>query len=170
MVDTITSEHRSWVMSRIRSGDTTPERVVRSLLHRLGYRFSLHRKDLPGTPDIVLRKHKTVVFVHGCFWHRHPGCKQSTTPKTRKEFWRDKFERNVARDERNQCELRKKGWNVIVVWECKIKADPVGAVLDIVRRFDPERQGGVSYGDLPDGRECLKVAEEKLHYALGRKS
>ena len=169
MVDTITSEHRSWVMSRIRSSDTTPERVVRSLLHRLGYRFSLRRKNLAGTPDIVLRKYKTVIFVHGCFWHRHPGCKQASNPKSRTKFWREKFQRNVARDERNQCELRKQGWNVIVAWECEIKSDPVAAVLDIVRRFDPERGGGVSYDELPDGRECLKVAEKRMRYTLGKK-
>ena len=106
-------------MSRIKGGDTGPELVVRSILHRIGYRFSLHRKDLAGRPDIVLRKYQTVVFVHGCFWHRHKGCKDATMPKTRRAFWRKKLEGNVARDKVKQSALRALGWRVIVVWECE---------------------------------------------------
>ena len=120
MADQITKEHRSWNMSRIRDRDTKPEILVRSLLHRMGYRFRLHRTDLPGRPDIVLPKHKTVVFVHGCFWHRHRNCRLAYTPKTRTEFWDTKFTRNVERDLEVRRELRKLGWNVIVVWECEL--------------------------------------------------
>lgn len=108
-------------MSRVRGSDTKPERRVRSLLHRLGYRFRLHRKDLPGTPDIVLPKYRTVVFVHGCYWHRHPGCKRASTPQTNREKWERKFENNVERDGRNQEELEALGWRVVVVWECETR-------------------------------------------------
>lgn len=106
-------------MSRIRGKDTTPEVAVRSALHRLGYRFRLHRRDLPGRPDIVLPKHGTVIFVHGCFWHRHARCRYAYTPKSRVEFWQRKFQQNVERDRRVQRELRRLGWKVIVVWECE---------------------------------------------------
>lgn len=120
-MDTLSSERRSWNMSRIKGSDTGPERIVRSILHRMGYRFSLHRKDLPGKPDITLAKHKTVVFVHGCFWHRHKGCKDATLPKTRQNFWQAKLEGNAARDRTNQRALRGLKWNVINVWECETK-------------------------------------------------
>lgn len=119
-MDTLTPEHRSWNMRRIRSVNTKPEIIVRSLLHKLGFRFRLHRKDLPGKPDIVLPKHKAVVLVHGCFWHRHPGCKLTTNPGTRTEFWNTKFEANVRRDLVVSMELQKLGWNVVVVWQCEL--------------------------------------------------
>jgi len=120
MVDTLTPAQRSERMSRIRSRDTKPEVALRTALHRLGFRFRLHGKHLAGKPDIVLRKYRTAIFVHGCFWHRHQGCKVATTPKSNTEFWIDKFARNVARDGRNLELLRNDGWNVIVVWECEI--------------------------------------------------
>lgn len=119
MVDKLTPDRRSWNMSRIRAKDTKPEMVVRSLLHRMGYRFRLHRSDLPGKPDIVLPKYGTVIFVHGCFWHRHKNCLLASTPKTRREFWRRKFTDNVARDDRNRRELEALGWKVMYVWECE---------------------------------------------------
>lgn len=106
-------------MGRIRSKNTKPEKLVRSLLHGMGYRFRLHKKDLPGKPDIVLPKYRTVLLVHGCFWHRHPGCKYSYTPKTRKKFWETKFEKNVERDRTNIDALKKLGWNVEIIWECQ---------------------------------------------------
>lgn len=120
-MDRISSEHRSWNMSRIRSRDTKPEKLVRSLLHRLGYRFRLHRKDLPGKPDVVLPKYAAAVFVHGCFWHRHPGCRFAYTPKSRTRFWEEKFSGNVARDRRNRKELEGLGWTVLTVWECETR-------------------------------------------------
>lgn len=108
-------------MSRIRGRDTKPELLVRSLLHRLGYRFRLHRRDLPGTPDIVLPKYQTVIFVHGCFWHRHPDCRYAYTPKSRVEFWKEKFAANVGRDARTRRALEQAGWQVLVVWECELR-------------------------------------------------
>ena len=120
-MDTFTPEKRSDIMRRVRSIDTVPERRVRSLLHKLGFRFRLHRQDLTGKPDIVLPKHRTLVFVHGCFWHRHQGCPHTTTPVSRKEYWLPKFRRTIERDKKNQEDLRQQGWNVVVVWECKTK-------------------------------------------------
>lgn len=124
MADTLTSERRSWNMSRIRGRDTGPELLLRSLLHRAGFRFRLHAKQLPGRPDVVLPKYKAAIFVHGCFWHRHPGCRNATTPSTRREFWQEKFDGNVSRDARNRADLEAAGWTVLTVWECELKADP----------------------------------------------
>lgn len=117
----IVTPERSRNMAAIRGKDTAPELAVRRMLHGMGLRFRLHRKELPGRPDIVLPRHRTVVFVHGCFWHRHQGCRFTTTPKTRREFWQAKFDGNVARDRRNQAELVQLGWRVIVVWECELR-------------------------------------------------
>ena len=114
------SKARSYNMSRIRNKDTKPEMIVRSMLHRLGYRFRLHRKDIPGNPDIVLPKYRTVIFVHGCFWHRHPGCKYAYSPKTRVEFWEKKFADNVRRDREVKELVTKAGWKYFVIWECGI--------------------------------------------------
>jgi len=120
MADTISKEKRSWNMSRIRGKNTTPEITVRSLLHKMGYRFRIHRKDLPGKPDIVLPKYKTVIFVHGCFWHRHKDCKNgSYTPKSNVDSWSSKFDENEARDKRNKEQLEARGWNVEIIWECE---------------------------------------------------
>lgn len=120
-MDRLTKKARSWNMSRIRSRDTTPERIVRSILHRMGYRFRLHSKSLPGRPDVVLSRYKTVLFVHGCFWHRHPRCPFAYTPKSRKKFWAEKFNSNVARDRRVARTILALGWRVLVVWECELR-------------------------------------------------
>lgn len=106
-------------MRAVRRANTTPEILVRKAAHSLGLRFRLHRRDLPGTPDLVFPKLRTVVFVHGCFWHRHAKCARATTPKTRAAFWLDKFDANVARDKRTTAKLRALGWRVIVIWECE---------------------------------------------------
>ncbi|MGD1886602.1 MAG: very short patch repair endonuclease [Cohaesibacteraceae bacterium] len=124
MTDKISQERRSWNMSRIKGKNTKPEVQLRKLLHSAGYRFRLHVKDLPGKPDIVLRRYKTAIFVHGCFWHRHEGCPGATMPKTRTEFWTAKFTDTVQRDQRKRNELEKLGWRVIVVWECELKKAP----------------------------------------------
>ena len=121
MADVFSTSKRSEVMSRIRGKDTTPELEVRSIVHRLGYRFRLHAKDLPGSPDLVLPRLGTVILVHGCFWHRHPGCRYATTPSTRRAFWQAKFDANVARDRRVSASLRRLGWSVITVWECQLR-------------------------------------------------
>lgn len=120
-MDTFSPEQRSEIMRRVRSTNTVPERKVRSLLHRLGFRFRLHRKDLPGKPDIVLPKYSSIVFVHGCFWHRHAGCINATTPASNQKYWLPKFKRTLERDQKNQMELNRLGWNVIVVWECELR-------------------------------------------------
>lgn len=108
-------------MAQVKGRDTRPEKVVRSLLHHMGYRFRLQRADLPGKPDIVLPKHRTVIFVHGCFWHRHTGCKRATMPATNIDYWNRKFARNVARDAQNKTALESGGWSVLIVWECELK-------------------------------------------------
>ncbi len=128
MAYTITRERRSWNMSRIKGRDTGPELRLRSLLHRAGFRFRLHAKELPGKPDIVLPKYRAAIFVHGCFWHRHEGCRNATMPSTRTEFWKSKFDTNVGRDERNQAALKAAGWTVFTVWECELKSDAPGVV------------------------------------------
>ena len=110
-------------MSRITGRNTGPEKRVRSLLHCLGFRFSLRRKDLPGKPDVVLPCRRAVVFVHGCFWHRHKGCINAVAPKTRAEFWRAKLDGNAKRDLRNAAALKRLGWRVIVVWECELEKE-----------------------------------------------
>jgi DNA mismatch endonuclease (patch repair protein) len=139
LTDVLSPERRSWNMSRIRGSDTRPEMQVRSALHRAGFRFRLHRKDLPGRPDIVLPKYKTVVFVHGCFWHRHPRCRWAYEPKSRTVFWNEKFRRNVERDRRNASELRRLGWRVVTVWECEAAAPAtwINRILRLIARSAP---------------------------------
>ena len=116
-----TVSKRSWNMSRILSENTTPERTVRSLIHKLGYRFRIHKKNLPGSPDIVLKKYSSVIFVHGCFWHQHPGCKFAYKPASHISYWEPKLKRNIERDHENQIHLQELGWHVIIVWECELK-------------------------------------------------
>lgn len=132
MTDTLSAERRSWNMSRIGNRNTAPEIRMRSLLHRAGFRFRLHAQGLPGKPDIVLRRYKTVVFVHGCFWHRHGGCKNATTPSTRPDFWQSKFNATIERDRRNTFELIAMGWRVLTVWECELEKKPE-QVIETVR-------------------------------------
>lgn len=120
MTDIVSPEKRSDMMSGIRGKNTKPEITVRRLLHRLGYRFRLHRKDLPGKPDIVLPKWRTVIFVNGCYWHGHEDCHLFRPPKTRTEFWASKIKSNQERDMRNYAALRNAGWKVVVVWECGV--------------------------------------------------
>jgi DNA mismatch endonuclease Vsr len=120
-MDTLTKAERSERMSRIRSKDTRPELAVRQALFGLGYRYQLHRKDLPGKPDIVFPSRKKALFVHGCFWHSHDGCKVANLPKSRTEFWQAKFQRNVERDNLNKRALRRMGWGTLTIWECETK-------------------------------------------------
>lgn len=122
MADTFSPEERSRIMARVKSKGTKPEVIVRKWLHKHGFRFRLHSKHLPGKPDICLPKHQTVIFVHGCFWHRHAECAQATMPASNVEYWKSKFERNVKRDNTKKLELEKAGWKVLVLWECEVKS------------------------------------------------
>lgn len=120
-MDVLSPEQRRRTMAAVKSKNTKPELVIRRLLHALGYRFRLHRKDLPGHPDIVLPKHKTVVLVHGCFWHQHPGCKHAARPTSRLDYWNPKLDRTIARDKKQESELKALGWQVLVIWECELR-------------------------------------------------
>ena len=129
MADVHTKEQRSYNMSRIKSKDTKPEMLVRRFLHSNGFRYRLHVKDLPGKPDIVLPKYKTVIFIHGCFWHGHKDCKFFVVPKTRTEWWLNKINGNIANDERASTSLKKTGWKIINLWECDVKMAKVEKTL-----------------------------------------
>ncbi|OGT73931.1 MAG: very short patch repair endonuclease [Gammaproteobacteria bacterium RIFCSPLOWO2_02_FULL_57_10] len=118
-------------MSRIKGKDTKPELLIRSMLHRRGFRFRLHSGQLPGRPDIILPKYKTVIFVHGCYWHRHEGCPYAYTPKSNQEFWLPKLEQTVRRDRLKTLELQQMGWEVLTVWECQIKKHPEEVVTQL---------------------------------------
>ncbi len=120
-MDRLTPERRSWLMGRVRGADTGPERIVRALVRKLGLRPKLNAADLPGRPDLVFPRRKKAIFVHGCFWHRHAGCKYATTPKSRIEFWNAKFDSNVSRDRRVRRQLRSLGFSTMVVWQCQTK-------------------------------------------------
>ena len=121
MVDVLTPEQRHKCMSNIKSQDTEPELIVRRIVHGMGYRFRLHRKDLPGKPDIVLPRYRKAIFVHGCFWHMHKCKYGKVKPKTNSSFWADKRNSNVARDQKNRARLKKDGWDVLIIWECWTK-------------------------------------------------
>ena len=154
-------------MGRIRSRNTKPEIIVRSLLHRSGFRFRINYAALPGAPDIALPKHKTAIFVHGCFWHRHTECPRATFPNTNRAYWRKKFDRNVARDAEIGKELKRLKWNVIVVWECEVMADPFLVLERIVNQLS-----GTPYTKIAleiDRRQIMAVAEKKSHYYLDGK-
>lgn len=122
-MDLISAARRSLNMSRIRSKDTKPEMLIRRMLHRLGYRYSLHRRDLPGAPDLVFPSRRKVILVHGCFWHQHKRCIDGRLPKSREDYWLPKLLRNVERDRRNVAKLRRGGWKVMKVWECDVLSD-----------------------------------------------
>lgn len=139
MTDRLSPERRSWTMSRIRSKDTSPELRVRSLIHRAGYRFRLHVSGMPGKPDIVMPRYRTAIFVDGCYWHQHPGCRRATMPKTNVPYWQSKFERNAARDQEARTALREVGWTPLTVWECQTKNDQV--LADTLSELLPPRYG-----------------------------
>jgi DNA mismatch endonuclease (patch repair protein) len=126
MIDTLTPAERSERMSRVRSKDTGPELAVRRIAHAMGYRYRLHQRDLPGHPDLVFVRHRKVIFVHGCFWHRHSdsSCKLGRTPKSRLDFWLPKLEANAARDLKTEEKLQARGWKILVVWECELTDVP----------------------------------------------
>ena len=133
VVDSVSREKRSEIMALVRSKDTRPEMAVRKLVWSLGYRYRLHRRDLPGCPDLVFSGRRKVIFVHGCFWHRHEGCALARLPKSRLDFWGPKLESNALRDRRNKRALVRQGWKVLTVWECELKN--VNRVIGMARRF-----------------------------------
>ncbi|MER8480727.1 DNA mismatch endonuclease Vsr [Mesorhizobium sp. M1163] len=123
-------------MSRVRGKDTKPELAVRCAAHGMGFRFRLHRRDMPGTPDLVFPKLKKVIFVHGCFWHRHLGCRKTTTPKAHADYWKSKFDTNIERDAKNLAALRERGWKALVVWECET-SNEIALQAQLVRFLTP---------------------------------
>ncbi|MDX9973084.1 MAG: very short patch repair endonuclease [FCB group bacterium] len=133
LMDTVSPKRRSEIMGRVRGKDTKPEMTVRRLVHSLGYRYRLHSRKLPGHPDLVFSSRKKVIFVHGCFWHTHRGCKNARVPKSRLDFWVAKLEDTVARDKRNRAGLTRLGWRYLVVWECQLK--DLGKVEERIRSF-----------------------------------
>lgn len=132
-MDSVSRKKRSQIMALVRSKDTRPEMAVRKLVWNLGYRYRLHRRDLPGCPDLVFSGSRKVIFVHGCFWHRHKGCALARLPKSRLDFWGPKLESNALRDKRNKRALARRGWRVLTVWECELKN--VDRVIIAARRF-----------------------------------
>lgn len=185
MADPLSKAHRSWLMSRISGADTKPEWILRSALHRLGFRFRLRDRRLPGRPDLVFRKYRAVVFVHGCFWHRHAGCRDGSTPKTNTAYWEEKFARNVERDRKNQAALVEMGWRVRVVWECELLKDTLATVAAAAAWLRESEAGPsttqASHGSARAGRtriryeeiaseldrkELLAVAEKRVAYRL----
>ena len=156
---TETDEKRSAIMSSVRGGDTRPELILRCGLHRMGFRFKLNNKHLPGRPDLVFPKYGAAVFVHGCFWHRHEGCRKASTPKTNVDFWKRKFSENVTRDRRVERELMERGWRVMVVWECELLSNPEKVLLDVSRfltGMDSPK------APLPDCSRLLKDVKRKI--------
>lgn len=136
LADVVDSKMRSRIMASIRGKNTKPELVLRKALHGRGFRYRLHAKDVPGRPDLALRKYNAVVFVHGCFWHRHEGCRHATVPATRTEYWTSKFERNVARDDEVHSRLLGAGWRVATVWECALrKTEHVDVAAQVLARW-----------------------------------
>jgi DNA mismatch endonuclease (patch repair protein) len=142
--DKFTPAERSAIMARVRSWNTTPERMVRSTLHKLGYRYRLHDNRLPGRPDLTFPSRRIALFVHGCFWHRHPNCKRASTPIARQDYWVNKFQRTTARDHRNRSNLEQNGWTVLVVWECQLRnldwLRDIKSALDSVKPLHPPRK------------------------------
>jgi len=142
-MDTVSGAVRSKIMRSVRQKDTGPETLLRKALHARGFRYRKNLRSLPGSPDLVFPGRRAVIFVHGCFWHRHPGCRRATTPKSNAEFWQEKFQRNVERDACNVALLREGGWRVGVVWECEIGKAPSAALVDELTAFlkgnDPTR-------------------------------
>ena len=138
MADVLTNEQRSRCMASVKSTNSKPELKLRSAIHALGFRYRLHVKGLPGTPDLVFPSRKKAIFVNGCFWHRHSCASGRSIPQTRAEFWLDKFQQNRKRDRKNQSDLRANGWDSMVVWECELRSDRMQSIISSVRRFlDP---------------------------------
>jgi DNA mismatch endonuclease (patch repair protein) len=168
MTDTLPLDKRSWNMSRIRSQHTKPELIIRSLLHRAGFRFRITDKKLPGSPDIILPKYKTAVFVHGCFWHRHENCAKARMPGSNQEYWRQKFVRNLERDAAAIKKLELLHWRVAVLWECEILRDPLAVFEALIRELAEERTQ--QYVAEMSRQQILQLAEKKRRSCLKRRA
>ena len=169
MTDTLSKKQRSKAMSKVRSTDTKPEWILRCGLHRLGFRYRLRNRQLPGRPDLVFPKYMAAVFVHGCYWHRHPGCKDASTPKSNASFWAAKFAENVERDQRTQRTLERFGWRILVVWECELikhTAETIRKVASWLVQGSPHDKGLSYDGCMVDRGKLLAVAEEKVRYRI----
>jgi DNA mismatch endonuclease (patch repair protein) len=174
MVDIFSPSQRSRLMARINSKDTKPEWVLRSALHRLGFRYRLGGAGLPGRPDLVLPRYRTAIFVHGCFWHRHPGCRRATMPRRNAAFWAAKLEANVRRDADNVRALEQAGWQVLTLWECALYRDPVAVAETVAAALTAviPRPGAEGPGQYPslDRNALLAVAEEKVRYRVRKRA
>lgn len=168
MADTLTKAQRSKLMSKVRGRDTKPEWILRCGLHRLGFRYRLRNNRMPGQPDLVFRKFGAVVFVHGCFWHRHRGCRIASTPKSNLSFWNRKFADTVKRDRRVKRALERNGWRVLVVWECELLGQTVETVQRVASWLRQDTDAAASSGeeDRIDRTKLLAVAEEKVRYRI----
>jgi DNA mismatch endonuclease (patch repair protein) len=168
MVDRLSTSDRSWVMAKVRNADTKPEWILRCGLHRLGFRYKLSDGALPGRPDLVFPRYKSVIFVHGCFWHRHEGCRDASTPKSNTAFWLKKFTENIRRDQSKERALEALGWRVLILWECELTKCTTRTIQKAVIWLE---QGGTSrnachsLGKL-DRRRLLAEAEAKVRYRL----
>ena len=147
-MDVVSKDVRSKMMANIRGTNTVPEMKIRKLLHKNGFRYRLHPRELPGRPDIVLPRYHLCILIHGCFWHRHPGCRYATTPSSREDFWRSKFEQNVNRDTRNRHELLQQGWRVFELWECGIRKPEV-AMNWLLEAVPDSKKHYISWPELP---------------------
>ena len=169
MTGTLTVEERSTAMSKVRSADTKPEWIIRCGLHRLGFRYRLKNKHLPGKPDLVFPKYRSAVFVHGCYWHRHLGCRNVTMPKNNVRFWIDKFQKNTDRDCRKQRLLLEQGWRVLVVWECELVNYTVETIEKVsiwLRQGANEEIHLIHEKSVLNRRVLLNLAEKKIRLRI----
>ena len=169
MTDLLSEARRSRIMSRVRGADTKPEWILRCGLHRLGFRYRLGNRKLPGRPDLVFPKYRAAVFVHGCYWHRHPGCKDATTPKSNLPFWTKKFAENTGRDRKVQKELGEQGWRVLVVWECELTHRTLPTIERVAAwLLQGTTKTSATRYDQPtvDRGSLLAIAEKKVRYRL----
>lgn len=171
MADLLSKKERSNLMSKVNSANTKPEWVLRCALHRLGFRYRLNNKNLSGSPDLVFPKYRTAIFVHGCFWHCHHGCKDASIPKTNREFWINKLSDNVERDKRAVSSLESSGWKVITVWECELTRHTIDTILRVANELNPTLysiNNEAVYTLEIDRKEILELAERRVRYRIDK--
>jgi DNA mismatch endonuclease, patch repair protein len=171
MADILSPGQRSALMSKVGSSNTKPEWVLRCALHRLGFRYILKNKHLPGNPDLVFPKYRTVIFIHGCFWHRHVGCRDASMPKNNESFWANKFSENVQRDAKVVEALSRAGWKVLIVWECELMKETIETIEKVAQaiRSNLHTHSPHRYRELGlERKDLLAVAEEKVRYRIDK--